>query len=105
MRGRPGRVGLARRRRVAAFSVEPAEERPRRHDGDQLFERRPERPAELDQPAAFLRRHLDDARQLGAQDLVLDFEELDVAGQRPVGRLGQKQQQSVDRGAHRELPS
>jgi hypothetical protein len=96
-----GSRGTGALRVLPSLGVKPTEEGSRRHDRDQFLERRSERPAEPDQPSAFLRRYLHNARQLGTQNLVLDFEELDVTGQRFVGGLGQKQQQSVDRGSHR----
>ncbi len=66
---------------LAAVGVEPAEEGSRRHDGDQCFERPNRGLGELDQLAPFPRRHLHDARRLRPQNLILDFEELNVADQ------------------------
>jgi len=56
--------------------------------------------AVLDQPA-LLRHDRNPLGQPAAQELVLDSEELDLPGQRPVRGGGQHQQEGLEDGFHR----
>ena len=99
---RPGPSPTGRLRRLAApgFAVDPAGEGPRRHDGDQVPDGRPQGLAVLEQPLPLLGRDGDPPGQLGPQDLVLGLEVLDLAGQVVVGGAGQQGEQRLEQGFH-----
>lgn len=93
----------ARLWRTAFFGFEPAPKSTVTDDADQLADLRSERFAELDQLTLLGGRHIDPPRQLGAQNLVFDFEKLNHLGQFAIGGAGQEEQKSLPDRRHEQL--
>jgi len=87
--------GRHRLARIFLLLTDPAGERARRDDRDQILDRSTERPTDLQQSRALGRRYCDPLGQPASQDAVLGLQVLEVAGQLFVGGLGQQQQQGL----------
>jgi hypothetical protein len=90
--------------------AEPAQKGRRRHDGDEVLDRAPQRFTQANQPAPLLGRDHDTFRQTGTQLLVLGLGELklsdrvlELPSHGRVGQLGQKDDQRVENGPHESI--